>query len=1119
MTTVNLKVLETILGGFGPVPKGYVSAYYWAGVTPYTAVSGDEVRLPTEIRVDASEGDLALDMVPTGGVCCVKWYVRNHTTGAALSRYTEIPDVASIDFGDLVDVDPRTFQPSDAGQAAWDAAIAEMRLLLETTPTVVGAEVAEQVPPVVAAVVTERVDPLVTEMEAAVAAAVSAKDAAEAVPVTNDGIMAPLVARDETATAKEVDARIQGQVAPLVAEAIADVPAVVDAAAASAAAYAASAGKREAIGVINTVTDTVPVTNVVTNPRGAVNRTNWEVSGGNMTTLPTGADDGHAAVEATVTTVASFVFGYTNIPVTPGWWVFGVRTQLASAAPSATMTFQLRFYDASGTQLAATNRTVSMVNGVADTTQFSAVVPAGAVRARYILFPPANPTLSVGDKVRAWLFTAHQGRDYLGVFDATRAGASWTGSPNASATVLLTPAPREFDVVVVGGSEGGALAAVASARLGSTVALVCEDDRVGGVTGWALTVPDFISAFPPGMVRWGLTQELFDRVAAKGEMAYPGAPRTTSDRWYRLGGGARPSWWVQVFEEMLLEAGVVVIRNAPLRRVIRTGTVIERIQVGSHSIIVGKDFVDGTPTGDLIRLAGVTTSIGREAQTQYSETGAGITTPVTQNIDPYVIPGDPTSGLIYGVTAGTGGTVGAADPNHIMLSGIRTYISRSANRRAPWPEPSVYDPTKYEMMARYWASNPSVYNATSAVTALAATFTLYALDDTNLEFDLNHKLYPTALPEPALWREYVDATHERRQQITALARDYLLGLVKFIRTSNDPRVPANLKAALNTYGPTVDELSSHGGIAPIPYVREGRRMVGTYTLTKVNATTAQAGSNAQQYISWMAYNYDAKVVRTFVQSGVVHGEGAHEEQNNGQVFGAPVPYGVLTPKATEITNLLSPGAPSVSRHAWLAIRATPVIMNLGESAGVAAAIAAKRGIPVQAVQASEIRANTGQISPGRNALIVGTGYEASGTLDTGAWTQVAAADARWPGPSAMTFWEAPAGEATPFRYKPYLAAPGMYRIQVFYAPGNTDERGAQPVTRPTDTTVKIVHADGTTTRTLNQQYPVGAGGRWEDLGNFYFGYGNPSPHYVEFDASTVTAGKAIAGLVSFTKLT
>lgn len=675
----------------------------------------------------------------------------------------------------------------------------------------------------------------------------------------------------------------------------------------------------------------------------------------------------------------------------------------------------------------------------------------------------------------------------------------------------------DADMVIVGGSEVAVSAAIRAARMGSSVIVLAEGERLGGVTGWALTQTDFTTDYSPGMVGWGVAREIFDRVAAKMSAVTPGAPTTEWARWYRTGGNARPSMWVSALEEMVLETpGIRVIRNAPLRHVSKSGTTVTSVTAGSL-VITGRVFLEATPTGDLIRMAGLSTRIGREASATYGEAGSeiGVQAPsvLNGNVDPYVTPGVPGSGLLYGIDPGAAGTVNGSDPNHVMLSGIRTYVTSTG--RAPWPAPTTYDATKYELIARIWAADAAYFNGATALEALGRTFVTYPLNDTSTEIDMNHGLYPTALPEPTLWREYVDATHERRQEITLLARDYFLGLIKFIRESGDSRVPANLKSAMNTYGPRVGEMVASGGVSPQVYLREGRRLIGAAVLTRVNAVTAQNTTNAQNYIGWMAYDYDAKPTRALVSGGVVATEGAVWVHNRGDVYGAPIPYWTICPQAGECVNILSPSAPSMSRFAWLAGRAVPVLLNLGDSAGAAAAIAVKRGIPVQDVSALEVRQSTGQFIP-PGAIVLGTGYGSSGTLTPGSWTQVASADSRWPGPSAATFWEASPGEATKMRYAPNIFRAGRYRVSIFYPPGNITDLATIPVARPADTAVRIVHADGTTVRTVNQKYPGAGGGRWEDLGVFYFAYGTPSAHYVEFDASGVTAGKAVAGLVAWT---
>lgn len=212
MTTIELTALETILGGYGPVDSGTVSATYWAGIEPYLSVVGDEVRFPSEIKVQVIDGaTVPLDMAPTRGVCCVRWVVRDHRSGHRLTRYTTIPDVPAVDFGDLIDVDPATFAPSAEGLAAWLAAIAEVQ-----ASTTVAAEAR---------------DGAVIARNAAEGAAVVAVDAATSV----DGAIAIVeTARDQAVTAAsdaagaKVDAETARDESVAAAERAEAVPAQVD---------------------------------------------------------------------------------------------------------------------------------------------------------------------------------------------------------------------------------------------------------------------------------------------------------------------------------------------------------------------------------------------------------------------------------------------------------------------------------------------------------------------------------------------------------------------------------------------------------------------------------------------------------------------------------------------------------------------------------------------------------------------------------------------------------------------------------------------------------------------------------------------------------------------------
>lgn len=114
MTVVNLTALETLLDAPGDIERGYVDATYWAGPGPYIGVDGDDVTFSPTIRVAITDGApvVPLDMVPTAGLCCVKWRIGSLNGGFVLTRFTSIPDTGPVDFGDLPVVNPHTFAPA-----------------------------------------------------------------------------------------------------------------------------------------------------------------------------------------------------------------------------------------------------------------------------------------------------------------------------------------------------------------------------------------------------------------------------------------------------------------------------------------------------------------------------------------------------------------------------------------------------------------------------------------------------------------------------------------------------------------------------------------------------------------------------------------------------------------------------------------------------------------------------------------------------------------------------------------------------------------------------------------------------------------------------------------------
>ena len=104
--------------------------------------------------------------------------------------------------------------------------------------------------------------------------------------------------------------------------------------------------------------------------------------------------------------------------------------------------------------------------------------------------------------------------------------------------------------------------------------------------------------------------------------------------------------------------------------------------------------------------AGVSFTVGREANAKYGETMNGVQTrravshQFEKPIDPYVVPGDPSSGLLPRIHAGSPGVDGEGD-NRIQAYCFRMCLTNDDGNRIPFEKPSGYDPKQYELLGRY----------------------------------------------------------------------------------------------------------------------------------------------------------------------------------------------------------------------------------------------------------------------------------------------------------------------------------------------------------------------------------------------------------------------------------
>lgn len=146
---------------------------------------------------------------------------------------------------------------------------------------------------------------------------------------------------------------------------------------------------------------------------------------------------------------------------------------------------------------------------------------------------------------------------------------------------------------------------------------------------------------------------------------------------------------------------------------LRDGATIQSIRLTNGGEVRGRIFVEASYEGDLLAAAGISWTKGREASTVYGEELAGIRSVTTyrqidQHIDPHVKPGDPSSGLLFGVSEEPFGTAGHGD-DHLQSYCFRMPLTDDPHNRVPFSEPHGYDPSHYELHRRFFAAGGEFY--------------------------------------------------------------------------------------------------------------------------------------------------------------------------------------------------------------------------------------------------------------------------------------------------------------------------------------------------------------------------------------------------------------------------
>jgi len=517
-------------------------------------------------------------------------------------------------------------------------------------------------------------------------------------------------------------------------------------------------------------------------------------------------------------------------------------------------------------------------------------------------------------------------------------------------SVLLTSlyaetTSRKVDVCVYGATPGGIVAAVTARQEGCSVLIVEPSRWVGGILGAGIK-PMQDCAAPQAV--GGLT----------------------TSRVFKLGNS--PDVIRKAFAAWLEEEKIPVLFEHRVQKAEKAGPsitklVLELAPPDAHGVPVpkatqadaatmeAKVFIDASYEGDVLAAAAVPYAVGRESKEVFNEelAGVGPTTNWTP-IDPYMIPGDPQSGLLPLVDKDHGLPKGAAD-DYTQAYNYRFYVTRDPAKRIPIEKPAGYDAKDFEVVGRYVEHLVRTTEGGEAK-LLKRLRDIFPGWLNSGEYNYKRDSLVTIAPL-GVSRYYQDGSREAKTRVWQQHLDYLSGLHEFLST--DARVPEKFRKETAELGLNRTMHEDTGGWPDQLYVRISRRMQGPYVLTLADVWNKTQVTDS---VGLALYGVDIYPVRRYAVADPTTGKMGVATEGNMFVGGAegtghpyPIPYRALTPKAEACGNLLVPVCFSASYIAYASARMEPVFCVMGESAGVAAAQAIHEGVTVQQIDVAKLQ--------------------------------------------------------------------------------------------------------------------------------------------------------------------
>jgi hypothetical protein len=490
------------------------------------------------------------------------------------------------------------------------------------------------------------------------------------------------------------------------------------------------------------------------------------------------------------------------------------------------------------------------------------------------------------------------------------------------------------EIVVVGATPAGIMAAISAARLGSSVTLLEPTDHVGGIMTNGLTKCDIINKKAIGGLFTEFTQKLhkyyIDKYGA-------GSPQ---EKACKEGFESEPHVVELIFNQMLAAEPKITVRlQHRLKSVLKTGNKVANVVVEdltrnpTEKSFAARVFIDATYEGDLFAFAGADYFIGRESRYEYGERQAGKLY------------------CRFGYDEHLPGSTGEGD-RAIQAFCFRMNMTNVPENRVPVPKPAVYNRDEYLLLI------DDIKKGILSIEPIPGTTTpVQFMPKPNGKFEINSNHASPVLGAPKIsldlpeenW-DYPEADYAGRARIVERYKNYHLGFIWFLQ--NDPELPEAFRKQMSEFGFSKDEYVHNNHFPRQIYVREARRLHGSYIFTQHEDEIVPGLGRTRVHPSSIAiaeYPWDSH--------GCSRYDPAHPGIREGYFYvehkPMQIPYEVMVPK--KIDGLLVPVAVSCSHVGQQTLRMEPGFMVYGQAAGIAAHIAIRDQVTVRNVAVGKVQ--------------------------------------------------------------------------------------------------------------------------------------------------------------------